>query len=1328
MPKIFLSYRRADSADIAGRIYDRLEAHFGAQQIFIDIDTIPFGVDFRQHIEASIQTCDVFLAIIGDRWLARSESPEATPRTRLDDPEDFVRLELEAALRFNVRVIPVLTGTAVMPKTSELPDVLANFAFLNCAEVRSGPNFKGQIERLIKSLESHLAARPGALPASHPLMVNGRYGSAPSAVTPPRSVEATEALPLSLLGTPLLGGRTVTEISNEKRVLDGRPLRITERAALVISYLLATEASAERPAPLGDLATFIDKTQNSHLRASLRYLLGSALGEDEEKSLWIEATRVNSDLRLFLEQVGSGEPLALRQALTLVRGRFCDIDFSKEPFQDASAWLAQERRAWQGRYWRAALELVQHGFRTDEAELVADTEKLLQIAWLDPEADGANVREATQLALRAYLHTHPGTNFAAAELHFRGRGLPLAAGAHDLYTCLAEVKRETTAPTRPADPQREELRRLLQAEVDEYHARFGQVVPFPTPKVLCPSEVVIPRRDQRGTRKRSEEEITLEGGDLFALFQASRGRLLLLGEEGTGKTKTLNELAQDLLLRAGQDPEAPLPFFLHCGDWERRPLPLQTWIGNELALYQVSEDLTRAWLKDGRLCLLFDGLDETQEAFRAKAVNDLNRFMGSPEAGKTLQVVVASRVAEYRALGGLKLQLESALRLERLSTEPGTAGDALALLTAAGEPLKGLRDALERSEALQELARTPLLLHLMMKSFRDKSEEAILAAFEAENEQASLFHEYVEAQFAEKGNREPYAKEVVKGWLGWLARAPEHKFQLENIQPNLLQHKRDRLTYLFFSRTLGGLALGLSLLPMAGGFAENTLFGGFTGLIVALLELPKFLRGISRRNTSALQQMLRTGLLFIICSFLMAFLLGYFEARQRQVDALVVEAGSLLGVLLSFFAAATLGPRSLRVSLSRDIRAMEVLSAAWPRTLRGALYGGAGVGLVIGVIAHLLYLYQSQSPLGRYLAVASQGLGFGAYGGLAIGLAVGALAGLAVGALLGAYQDSRYEEELDQNGRLGSNLGLRRVFASCARMTGLYSAAFALVLGGFTFVLTQQWESVYRMVLFGLTLGLLAGLRYGGFDLIQHYTLRAQLHISGQFPFRPAAFLSYASQLTFLPQRAGGYVFFHKSLRDTYFTHVSQSPATKRQARAMRRSALFVWACFLLPLLALATAIRVTTAYAPKPHLVVVQGITRLPEAFPRSTVVELRVTGQQKVGDYVGFIGPEGTQTTLLGIPVGDTWDAVKALPHGALLCRVRLAAGAATPWQACISHPPRFGFLPWNALRARHGSFVVPENGYLELQVNDTEQENNYGGFYVTAKVTRSHLKNSR
>jgi len=148
MSKIFLSYRRQDSIGVAGRIYDRLRAHFGSDAVFMDIDSIPFGEDVQAHIDAAVGQCDVVLAVIGTKWAGVTDA-----HRRLDDPKDFVRIELESALHRNLPVIPILIDQATMPSEADLPPSLARLAVRNAIDVDQGRDFHPHVDRLIKGIE-----------------------------------------------------------------------------------------------------------------------------------------------------------------------------------------------------------------------------------------------------------------------------------------------------------------------------------------------------------------------------------------------------------------------------------------------------------------------------------------------------------------------------------------------------------------------------------------------------------------------------------------------------------------------------------------------------------------------------------------------------------------------------------------------------------------------------------------------------------------------------------------------------------------------------------------------------------------------------------------------------------------------------------------------------------------------------------------------------------------------------------------------------------------------------------------------------------------------
>jgi YVTN family beta-propeller protein len=130
--RIFLSYRREDTRYIAGRLFDRLVGRFGADNVFMDVNSIEPGRDFRVAIKSAVGGCDVLLALIGGRWLGATDKQG---RRRLDDPDDLVVLEVKTALQRQVRVIPVLVDGAAAPRRDELPEVLGDLADRNAVQL-----------------------------------------------------------------------------------------------------------------------------------------------------------------------------------------------------------------------------------------------------------------------------------------------------------------------------------------------------------------------------------------------------------------------------------------------------------------------------------------------------------------------------------------------------------------------------------------------------------------------------------------------------------------------------------------------------------------------------------------------------------------------------------------------------------------------------------------------------------------------------------------------------------------------------------------------------------------------------------------------------------------------------------------------------------------------------------------------------------------------------------------------------------------------------------------------------------------------------------------
>ncbi len=203
MRKIFISYRRDDADEAAGRLSDHLVTQFGQDCIFMDVDGIAPGRDFRKVIEETLTQCDVLLGVIGRSWV---DVKDDSGHRRLDNESDFVRLEIASALRRDIPVIPVRVQGASIPKPDQLPDDLKDFSYRNAVEL-THERWNSDVQVLVEKLR-RLFAQTDPCP---PPPVSG-----PAQTPPPPSAFAQPATPPRPV-PPVVQGTPATPAVPQKR-------------------------------------------------------------------------------------------------------------------------------------------------------------------------------------------------------------------------------------------------------------------------------------------------------------------------------------------------------------------------------------------------------------------------------------------------------------------------------------------------------------------------------------------------------------------------------------------------------------------------------------------------------------------------------------------------------------------------------------------------------------------------------------------------------------------------------------------------------------------------------------------------------------------------------------------------------------------------------------------------------------------------------------------------------------------------------------------------------------------------------------------------------
>jgi hypothetical protein len=280
-PRIFLSYRREDSSPYARLIAEHLRAHFGQDSIFMDVDTLSPGDNFVEAIASAVSHCDAFVAVIGRQWLT------ATGRngeSRLQDPTDFVRMEVSAALERKVLVIPILVGGAQMPRASELPEALLGLLQRNALGI-SDTDFTRGASLLVQSLDRALPPRQQAEPAKAPLPFGGRK----------------VFLAIGIAGAVLLLAVYITWISSRGMVSE--PLAQNTFIAVPVGDLIAPSADRSDHAMRSPFAEAVrslpDLRPNPTVKEFSRILMETVFVNSGGKTTVHVANSINGDEKVW---------------------------------------------------------------------------------------------------------------------------------------------------------------------------------------------------------------------------------------------------------------------------------------------------------------------------------------------------------------------------------------------------------------------------------------------------------------------------------------------------------------------------------------------------------------------------------------------------------------------------------------------------------------------------------------------------------------------------------------------------------------------------------------------------------------------------------------------------------------------------------------------------------------------------------------------------------------------------------------------------------------------------------------------------------------------
>lgn len=548
--------------------------------------------------------------------------------------------------------------------------------------------------------------------------------------------------------------------------------------------------------------------------------------------------------------------------------------------------------------------------------------------------------------------------------------------------------------------------------------------------------------------------------------------LLILGSPGAGKTMALLQIARFLIDQVEQGRYQSIPVILNLSDWNPRR-PFTEWIHRELhTKYQVPLAVGKAWIEAEQLCLLLDGLDEVRADRRATCVEAINDY----HRDHAPEIAVCCRAEEYGQLPK-RLNFHTAIYLRPLSVEQ--IDRSLQAMPATS----GLRHLLQTDGTLQELAQSPLMLNLMVKSYQGLPPQN-LPPSEALGERrhellATYVNQMVQRYTAPMALPQPQLLAYLQQLAQHMVQQSQSIFLIELMQPGWLQSRAYHRLYhigtkaslaMLWGGTHAGLLAGHSvdvntfnwLLAMQG-----CLLGLLAGLVYGLIAgtLGQQLLRTNRRWPQRIVHGLLLGLLF-------APVFGWIYDDRGAIAYGIIYALGGIWVFDALF--------------QEHIEPAD--SVQWSRRRFGI---NALLGVIIGLALYM-----------------------GTHNGLGSSLVFGLLSGIVFFGFEKQYRVGR---------RSFPNQGIWRSLANSLR--------FFVLIGAVTGVLLALLETPVSGVVNGIILGLMAALFGGqgsGMTCVKHFILRLLLWHQGKIPWNYARILDWGDRLSLLQRVGGGYSFIHR--------------------------------------------------------------------------------------------------------------------------------------------------------------------------------------------------------
>ena len=494
--------------------------------------------------------------------------------------------------------------------------------------------------------------------------------------------------------------------------------------------------------------------------------------------------------------------------------------------------------------------------------------------------------------------------------------------------------------------------------------------------------------DQETGRKTG---LSSDSTSISMLFDQLRGKLLILGAPGSGKTMLMLKLTEELLNRAERDTNHPLPIVFHLSTWTTQRGSLAEWLIGELnVMYDVTPDLGRTWIENQHVLPLLDGLDEVRLEHRETCVNAIKEFQRN-ELG-LFPLVVCSREEEYRALN-TRLNLEGAVAIRPLTREQVDH-----YLQQVGAPLDGVRSVLRDDSSLWELLTSPLLLNIVALTYWNKSAVSIQAGT-LDQRRSELFEAYISRMFQRRAGDVSFDLASTVRWLAWLAKGLRARnltvLHLEWMQSDWVPSRISQRLVTAGTTVAVALLAALCTIILWAPFASAShlqLWAFLTAILVGANANQPSIRPADRLRwewssmlMTLAQRVLFGAIIFSLLGGLIGFLTGLKSSSPGNSELMYGSTAGLSIGAVTGFAVGLVAGLFAGLKVESEVPQPNAVRKA-RRPLRSALTAAAPFGVVFGVFGAV---WGASRGLPWTLLYAIQ---FGVIAALIAGLRAGGLA------------------------------------------------------------------------------------------------------------------------------------------------------------------------------------------------------------------------------------------------------------------------------------------------------------------------------------------------